>query len=115
MVNPAYIMSSTVNKTVEKFPFPTIFPIVGELNYETIAKVHFKLNAISALVQYNLGYGQLGLLYLTVSQAVYKTLYATVFISQVNPGSTAIITSGATATIIANKQRSFANGTAIFK
>ena len=50
MVNTAYIMSSTVNKTVKNFPFPTILPIIGKPNYETIAKVHLKLNANSVSV-----------------------------------------------------------------
>ena len=115
MVNLAYIMSSTVDKIVKNFPFYTIFPIVGEPNYETIAKVHFKLNENSASVQSNLGYGQLGLLYLTVSPDVYNTLSATVVILLVNPGSTAIITAGATTAVIANERRSFAGATALFK
>ena len=105
MVNPAYIMPSTVDIIVENFPFPTIFPIVGEPNYKTIAEVHFKLNANSSLVQSNLRYGQLGLLYLTVSSSVYNTLSATVFIPSVNPGATAIIAAGATAAVITNKLR----------
>ena len=88
-------------------------PIIGEPNYKTIAKVHFKLNENSALVQSNLGYGQLGLLYLTVSPDAYNTLSATIFIPPVNPGATAIITSGAT--VVANERRSFANATALFK
>ena len=115
MVNPAYIMSSIVNKIVENFPFPTIFPIVGEPNYKTIVKVHFNLNANSASVLSNLRYGHLILIYLTVSPAVYNTLSATVFIPPVNPGATAIITASATAAIIVNKRKSFANATALFK
>ena len=115
MVNPSYIMLSTVDKTVENFPFPTIFPIVGEPNYETISKVHFKLNANFASVKSNLGDVQLGLLYLTVSPDVYNTLSATIFIPPVNPGATAIITAGATATVIANERRSFVDATALFK
>ena len=77
--------------------------------------MNFKLNANSALVQSNLGYGQLGILYLTVSPAVYNTLSTTVFIPTVNPGATSIITAGATAAVIANKRRSFADTTALFK
>ena len=77
--------------------------------------MNFKLNANSALVQSNLGYGQLGILYLTVSPAVYNTLSTTVFIPTVNPGATSIITAGATVTVIANERRFFANATALFK
>ena len=51
MVNPHHTMSPTVNK------------IGGKPTYETIAEVHLKLNANSALVQSNLGDGQLGLLF----------------------------------------------------
>ena len=115
MVNPAYIIFSTVDKIAENFLFTTISPIVGKANYEIIARVHFKLNSNSVSVQSNLRDGKLGLLYLTVSAAVYNTLSATVFILPVNPGATAIITDDATTAVIANKRRSFANATALFK
>ena len=115
MINTAYIISSTVDKIVKNFPFPTILPIVGEPNYKAIAKVHFKLNANFASVQSNIGDRQLGLLYLRVSPAVYNTLPATVFVPPVNPGATAIITSSATAAVIVNKRRSFADATEMFK
>ena len=115
MVNPAYIMSSTGDKIVEYFPFPTILTILGEPNYKTIAEVHFKLNANFASVQYNLGDGKLGLLYLTVSPSIYNSLSATVFVPLVNPGATAIITAGSTAAVIANERRSFADAIALFK
>ena len=77
--------------------------------------MNFKLNAKSSSVQSNLGYGQLGLLYLTVSPSVYNTLSATVFTPPVNPGATAIITPGATAADVSNERRSFADATALFK
>ena len=63
MVNPTYIISSIVDKIVENSPFPTILPIVSEPNYETIVKVHFKLNAIYASIQYNIGIGQIVFLF----------------------------------------------------
>ena len=115
MVITAYIMVSTVDKIVENFPIPTILPIVVEPNYETITKVHFKLNANFALVQSKLGYGHLGLLYLTVSPDVYNTLSATVFIPPINHGPTSIITADATAAIISNGRQSFADATTLFK
>ena len=107
MVNPTYIMSSTVEKLIENIRFPTILPIIGKPNYKTIAGV----NANSASFQSNLGDGQLGLLFLTVSTAVYNTLSVTAFIPLINPGATAIIT----AVIIANENRSFTDATALFK
>ena len=115
VVNPTYIMSSNVNKIVENVPFPTIFPIFGEPNNKTIAGVYFKLNANSALVQSDLGNGKHGILFLTVSPAVYNTFSATAFIPPVNPGTTAIITAGATAVVIANERQSFTDTTALFK
>ena len=108
-------MSSTVNKIVITFPFPTILPIVDKPNYKTLAKVHFKLNANFASVQSNIGDRQLGVLYLTVSPDDYKTLSATAFIPLVNRGATEIITAGATATVIANERRSFTDTTKLFK
>ena len=108
-------MKSTVNKIVENFLFPIIFLIVSEPNYKTIAEVYFKMNANSTSNQSNIGDGQLGLLFLTVSPADYNTLYVTAFVPLVNPGATAIITSGATAAVIANERCSFTDATTLFK
>ena len=68
-------------------PFLTISPITGALNYETITKVHLKLNSKATSVQSNLGCGTQGLLHLTAYPVVYATLLATAFIAPVNPGS----------------------------
>ena len=114
MVNPTYIMSSTVDKIVEIFPFPTILSIIGKSKYKTITEVHLKLNANSASVQSNLGDGQLGLIFLTVPPAVYNTLSATAFIPPVNSGAIAFITSGAAAAFIASERPSFTDTTALF-
>ena len=115
MVNPAYIMLSTAGKIVENFLYLTIFSIVGKPNYKTISEVHFKCNTNSTSFQSNLVDRYLGLLYLTVYPAVYNTLSTTVFIPLVNPGATAIITSGAATAVIASKRGSFADATALFK
>ena len=115
MVNLTYIMSSTIDKIVKNFPFPTIFSTIGELNYKTITKVHLKMNTNSASVQSNLGVGQLGILFLTVSQAVYNTLSVTAFIPSVNPGATAIITDGTTSAVITRERQSFTDATKLFK
>ena len=108
-------MSSTVNKIVEIFTFPIISPIVGKPNYETIAKVYLKLNENSASVHSNRGDGQLGLQFLTVSPAVYSTLYATAFIPPFNPGATAIITVGSNSAVINSKRQPFNDATVLFK
>jgi hypothetical protein len=79
-------MPSTLDRIIESFPHPTILPIVGQPTYETLAEVHLKLNTNAASVQSHLGNGILGLLYLTVSPAVYNTQSATAFIAPINPG-----------------------------
>ena len=44
-------------KIVDGFPFPTIDPIIGTPDYESIADIHLKLNSNAASVQSNLGCG----------------------------------------------------------
>ena len=68
-------MPSKIDNTLDSFPFPTIAPIVGPSNFETISELHMKLNYNASSVQYNLGNGALGLLYLTVSPAVYQVSF----------------------------------------
>ena len=79
-------MPSLIERIVGGFPFPTIDPIIGTPDYESIADIHLKLNLNAASVQSNLGCGMLGLLFLTVLPAVYTTLYTTAFVPPVNPG-----------------------------
>ena len=57
---------SSIEKIVDRFSFPTIDPIIGTPDYESIADIHLKLDSNSASVQSNLGCGTLGLLFLTV-------------------------------------------------
>ena len=86
-------MTTAIAKILDSFPFPTISPIVGAPNYETIAEVHLKLNSNPASIQSNLGCGTLEIIQLTVSLAMYATLLATAFITTVNPGTNPIIPS----------------------
>ena len=72
-------------KTVDRFLFPTIYPIIGTPYYESIADIHIKLNSNAASVQSNLWCGTLCLLFLTISPAVYVTLSTIVFVLSVNP------------------------------
>ena len=95
-------MPSSINKIVDGFPFPTIDPIIGTSDYESIADIHLKLNSNVASVQSNLGCGTLGLLFLTVLPAVYVTLSTTTFVLPVNPGPEPSIPIGATGAVIAN-------------
>ena len=80
-------MSTAIDKIVDGFPFPTISPIIGAPNYETIDGVNLKLNSNDVSVQSNLRCGTLGLIHLTVSPSVYTTLSATAFMAPVNPGA----------------------------
>ena len=56
-------MPSSVNKIVDGFLFPTIDPIIGTPDYESIADTHLKLNSDAVSVQYNLRCGTLGLFF----------------------------------------------------
>ena len=78
-------MTSSTDKIVESFPYPTIPPIIGQPGYDTIAEVHLQLNANAASVQSHLGDGALGLLYLTVTPAVYNTLSLIPFVPPPQP------------------------------
>ena len=90
-------MTISIDKIVDGFPHPNIAPIVGIPTYESIAELNLQLNANAASVQSsNLGNGQLGLLALTVSPAVFNTLSAVAFVHPVNPGTNPIIPPGAT-------------------
>ncbi len=108
-------MPSLVDSIVEGFPFPTVNPIVGEPNYESIAALHQQLNANAASVQSHLGNGVLGLLYLTVSPAVYANLSAVPFLPPVNPGPTPIIPDRSTVPTTTTIRARFIEETDVFK
>lgn len=108
-------MAPLIDSIVEGFPFPTVQPIIGEPNYESIAALHLQLNANAASVQSHLGNGVLGLLYLTVSPAVYATLSAVPFVPPPNPGPSPIIPPLATGHVINNIRALFREATDRFK
>ena len=95
-------MPSSIKKIVYGFLFPTIDPIIGTPDYESIADMHLKLNSNAVSVQSNLGCGTLRLLFLTVSPAVYVTLSTTTFVRPVNPGPKPSIPTGSTGAVIAD-------------
>ena len=84
-------MTSSIDKIVEGFPFPTISLIIGFPNYARISEMHMKLNSNAVSFQSNLGCGTLGLMYLTVLPAIYATLSASIFVVPVNSGSEPVI------------------------
>jgi hypothetical protein len=108
-------MPTLMKSAVEGFPFPTVHPIIGEPNYESIATLHQQLNANAASVPSHLGNGALGLLYLTVSPAVYANLSAAPFVPPANPGPTPIIPEGAQGPQIANIRTEFVEATKLFR
>lgn len=108
-------MPSTIESLVDGFPYPIVTPIVGEPNYESIAALHLQLNANAASIQSHLGNGQLGLLSLTVSPAVYATLSAVPFVPPANPGASPDIPDGSTGPQIANFRLTFVEETKLFK
>ena len=84
-------MTSTVEKVKDTFPFLSVEPIVGQPTYDSIRALQKKLNANAASVVSHLGNGRLGLLYLTVTPEVYRTLSDQEFVPPRNPGPTADI------------------------
>lgn len=100
-------MTISIDKIVDGFPHPNIAPIVGIPTYESIAELNLQLNANAASVQSNLGDGQLGLLALTVSPAVFNTLSAVAFVHPVNPGTNPVIPPGATTHVTSHLTRVF--------
>ena len=108
-------MTISIDKIVDGFPHPNIAPIVGIPTYESIAELNLQLNANAASVQSNLGNGQLGLLALTVSPAVFNTLSAVAFVHPVNPGTNPVIPPGATTHVTSHLTRVFATQKAIFR
>ena len=107
-------MPSLIDKIVDGFPFQTIDPIIGTPDYESIADIHLKLNSNAASVQFNLGCGTLGLLFLTVSPAVYATLSTTEFVPPVNSGPEPIIPTGSTGAAISDLWYHHTKSTKIF-
>ena len=49
--------ATTAEKIIETFPHPTIIPIIGQPNYESIAEVHLKLNTNAASIHSHRGNG----------------------------------------------------------
>ena len=100
-------MPSDIDNIVATFPYPTVPTIEGLPTFSTIKALHLKLNANAASVQSNLGDGNQGLIYLTVSDAVYATLSDVEFIEPLNPGTTPVYAARATAAQISQTRTDF--------
>jgi len=79
-------MPSGIETITATFPYPSIPQIEGQPTFSSIKEMHLKLNQNATSVQSNLGDGEQGLIYLTVTDAVYATLSDTPFIEPLNPG-----------------------------
>ncbi len=108
-------MPTDIDNVMDGFPHPIIPPISGMPTYEALQALQLALNANAASVQSNLGNGLLGLLALTVSDAVYNTLSAVAFVAPINPGATAVIPVNATADETANLRYIHTEATKRFK
>ncbi len=108
-------MTTPIDKLVANFPHPHIPPIIGQPTYETLAQLHIMLNSNAASVHSNLGNGQLGLLQITVSAAVYNTLSVTPFVIPLNPGTDANIPAGSTAPVIIEMNRAHDAAVSLFQ
>ena len=107
-------MPSMIEKIVDGFLFPTIDPITRTPDYESIMEIYLKLNFNTASVQSNLGCGTFGLLFLTVSPAVYATLSTIAFVPLVNPGPEPSIPTGTTGAVITDLRYRHIEATKIF-
>ena len=107
-------MPSSIENIVDGFPFPTINPIVGTPDYESIVDIHLKLNSNAASVQSNLGCGTLGILFFTVFTAVYATLSAIAFFPPAYPVPEPNIPADATGPAISDLQYHHVVATNVF-
>jgi hypothetical protein len=84
-------MSPANADIIGAFPNPTIDPITGLPNYDSISAVHLQLNQNTASVDCHLGDGINGLLLLTVSTAIYITISNELFDVPTNLGPNPIV------------------------
>ena len=108
-------MPDTIENIVDSFPHPTLTPIEGIPTFATICQLQLELNSNASSVHSNLGDDQLGLLYLTVSQATYNELSNVPFVPPVNPGPVPSIRGGATAREAADERINHAEEKRLFK
>ena len=106
---------ATADKVVERFPHPTIPPIVGQPTFDTLQGLKLLLSTNAASIGSHLGDGLLGLLWLTVSDTVYNTLSATPFIQPTNPGPIPIIPANATGVVVTSLTDTHNRETKLFR
>ena len=107
-------MPSEIETILATFPYPNIPVIEGLPTFSTIKALHLKLNANAASVQSNLGDGNQGLIYLTVSDEVYATLSEVPFIEPANPGVVPIFPQNASTRLQTEIRRDFDENRRVF-
>ena len=99
---------------VESFPYPTLTPIAGVPDYESLAELHTQSNCNSSSIQYNLGGGSHGILALTLEASVLNMLTATPFVIPLNSGATVDVPTNSTAAQITNLRKAHDDETKAF-
>ena len=105
---------SSIEKMVKSFPYPTITPVAGVPDYESLAELHTQSNCNSSSIQSNLGGGSHGLLALTLEASVLNTLMTTPFVIPLNPGAQVEVPPASTGAQIANIRRKHEDETKAF-
>jgi len=108
-------ISVGIDSIVDNFSHTSIDPIVGQPNYKSLAEVHLNLNTNAASVRSHLGDGRLGLLYLTVTPAVYNTQSNIPFMPPTNLGPTLMIPNNAISHQINEINCQFNRATELYK
>ena len=96
-------------------PHSSIPTIIVQPTYSSIHEIYQFISWNAVSIQYNLGCGTLGLIYLTLSTTVYATLSDTLFFPPTNPGATATISSTATASQTSSIRRAHNESQEVFK
>ena len=103
------------DKIVGRFPHPTVMAIVREPSYKILAEVHFQLNTNAASMHFHFGNGRLGLLYLTVTPAMYNMKSAMTFVLPENLGSEPTELEGSTGLKIVYIKQTYRHKSMLFK
>ena len=87
---------ATIENIVDRYPYPTVTPIISQPGYEIISEMYLQLNANKASIQYHIENGTLSNLLLKATPAVLNTLSATPLVLPPKPGQDPIILTGST-------------------
>ena len=106
---------TTIDNIMDRFLYPTVPPIIGQPEFESISEIHLQLNAKAVSVQSHIGNSTLGYLFLTVTPSVLNTLSAMLLVLSPNPLQDPIIPTGSTGLQIVNICDAHARETRVYK